>query len=465
MSKERVLIIIPHNMYIRNYIQSDAFNSMEQQFDCFYIGSDQITIRDELALKPNFIGFYKENKKQNRRSHNYFNVLMFKYRNKSSSFQFRIKRVYDMPRGTLLNTVKIIISQASRLRFTLFRKYCEKYKVKFLSSGLFFRLYKQSFEKLYKVNSDLFNAINELKPGIVLFPSSAYDPIGVDIVKSCRTLNIPSLFLIDNWDNLSSKSILFEKPDHLGVWSQQSKEHAIDIQDFTESNIHIIGTPRFDQYFKKRDSYLPSYFDFKYILFVGTAVAFDEAGILERIDQIMEDNRLFEGIKLIYRPHPWRQGRDTIADRNLRHILIDPQLKEAYLKQNSTIAIQPSLDYYPALIKNAEFVMGGLTTMLIETLVFRKSYFALAYDDGKNLTSQHNMYKHYVHFRGLENVEAIHLCTDLKNFSTEFTEHWRDRENVNIKNVDMQREYYLFQDEKYEYKDKLKSVVQKILVQ
>ena len=462
--KKKVLIVISGNEYIRNYIQSDALASIENNFDCFYVGSDRITLQEELKGKKNFLGYYPENLKQNQKAYNYFNVLMYKHQSICSSFVFRTMRTYNLRNDNFFNNVKEIVAQSFNLKFTLLRKYLSIAKVKVLSSGIIFKAYQRNFLGSYRKNPFLHEVVKSIVPDIVLFPSSAYDPIGVDIVRLARDYNIPSFFLIDNWDNLSSKSILFEKPYYLGVWSQQSLEHAVEIQKFNKSNIRILGTPRFNQYFKTRDIKLDSYFPFPYILFVGTAVAFDEAGILIKINQIISENQdTFKGVKLIYRPHPWRQGSDSIADMDLPHIIIDPQLKDSYLKRDSTSSVQPNLSYYPALIKNAEFVMGGLTSMLIESLIFRKYYLALAYDDGVNLTSQHNVLKYYVHFKGLENVDSVNIIHDLENFADTFKEHWNNRNNIDKGNVDLQREYFLSQDEQCEYRDKLNLVVQEIL--
>ncbi|MEJ6981619.1 hypothetical protein WG906_14220 [Pedobacter sp. P351] len=463
MIKSKILVVITGNEYIRNYIQSDALRALESEYDCYFLGSDQITIREQLINKPNFLGFYTEDPKQKGRSYSYFNVLMYKNRNQCSSFKFRTYRTYYKPES-FYNTIKLILSESVKLKFDFLRKFKEKSKVRIFSRTPFFNYYESKFKKLHLINPLLLSAIEKNKIDIVLFPSSAYDPIGVDIVQACRKFHIPSLFLIDNWDNLSSKSILFEKPDYLGVWSQQSLEHATEIQGIEKSNIFILGTPRFNHYFKDRDRDLPSSFNFRYILFVGTAVAFDEAGIITKINQVMEDNQhIFSGVKLLYRPHPWRHSKDSIADKDLPHLVIDPQLKDAYLKKDASYAIQPSLDYYPSLIKNSEFVMGGLTSMLIETLIFKKPYFALAYDDGINLTSPHNVLKYYVHFKGLENVEAIKFCTELQDFPSQFIEQWNERGDINSKKVDDQREYYLSHDQNMEYKDKLKSIVENII--
>jgi hypothetical protein len=447
-------------------VENNAFEGLENEYDCYYIGSGNVTIREHLILKSNFLGFYKEDKEQNQRAFDYFNILMYKYRHKSSSFIFRIMRTFYLSKSSFTHPVKTLISQATSFKFDLLKKYLAKTKLRFLDSSLLFNKHRNNFEKSHLVNPDLLSAIKATKPSLVIFPSSAYDPAGIDVVKLCRTFKIPSFFLIDNWDNLSSKSILFEKPDYLGVWSQQSLEHAVKIQDFKESNIFILGTPRFDLYFSKRDTNIDSLFPFRYVLFVGTALAFDEAAALEKIDEIIENNKdLFEGVKVVYRPHPWRHGSDTIAGKNLSHVILDPQLESAYLEKNFTTSVQPSLDYYPSLIKNAEFVMGGLTTMLIEVLIFRKPYLALVHDDGVNLTSPHNAFKYFEHFKGLEKIEAINFCYDLQDLPAKFVEQWHNKDPSDAKKIDFQREYYLFQDEKINYKDKLKSVTQKILLE
>lgn len=464
--RAKLLIVISDNLFIRNYIENNAFEELESEYDCFYIGSENVTIREHLMIKPNFLGFYKENKEQNQRAFNYFNILMYKYRNKSSSFVFRIMRTFYTSKSSFTNPMKTIVSQASRFQFDLLKKYLAKAKLRFLDSSLLFNKHRHNFEKRHILNSDLHSAIGSTKPSLVIFPSTAYDPAGVDVVKLCRVFKIPSFFLIDNWDNLSSKSILFEKPDYLGVWSQQSLDHAVKIQDFKKSNIFILGTPRFDLYFSRRDKTIESLFPFRYVLFVGTALAFDEAAALAKIDEIIETNQnLFEGVKVVYRPHPWRHGNDTIADKNLKNVIIDPQLESAYLEKNFTTSVQPSLDYYPSLIKNAEFVMGGLTTMLIEVLIFRKPYLALVHDDGVNLTSPHNAFKYFEHFRGLEGIEAINFCSDLQDLPAKFVEQWQNKDKADAKKIDAQREYYLFQDENINYKDNLKSVTQKIIAE
>jgi hypothetical protein len=175
-------------------------------------------------------------------------------------------------------------------------------------------------------------------------------------------------------------------------------------------------------------------------------------------------NNIFHSIKILYRPHPWRQGKDSILDMNLKHVIIDPQLMESYSKSDVSSSVQPDLKYYSSLIKNCEFVIGGLTSMLIEALIFKKTYFALAYDDKKNLTSQHNMFKHYVHFKGIENISAIQLFENLENLEVEFLNFYNTYLLRVIDNVDDEREYFLYQHEKLNYGNLLNNAVKEILL-
>ena len=46
--------------------------------------------------------------------------------------------------------------------------------------------------------------------------------------------------------------------------------------------------------------------------------------------------------------------------------------------------------------------------MLIESMIFKKKYIALIFDDNKNITNQQNAYKNYLHF-----VKIVCLNSDL----------------------------------------------------
>jgi hypothetical protein len=459
-SNLNILVVISGDEYIRNYIESDSLTSLENNYNCYIICSSKVKNIKEISNKNNFIGFYQENEEQSKNAFEYFNILMYKNRNKSKSFKFRIRRLFDV-NNIKLNSKSIL--SIFRYIYHISKNYLNYFSLIVKSSVIIYWFYKKKYEINYKINSELEKFVSIINPQLIIFPSTAYDPIGNDIVKIGKTKNIKTLFIIDNWDNLSSKSILYEKPNFLTVWSEQCKKHAIVIQGFRNENIHILGSARFNDYFLKRDHFLKSHFKFRYILFVGTAVKFDEIDVIYRLDKIISSNKNFEGIKILYRPHPWRQSDEILSLDNLNNIIIDPQIQTEYYKKNTSTDVQPKLDYYPSLIQNSEFVIGGLTSMLIESLIFRKRYIALAHDDKKNLTSQHNILKNYIHFDGIEHIEAVNICNDLNDLESlmEMAVCKRDQEDF-IK-CDLQREYFLYKKQNINFRDHLLEIIDKIL--
>ena len=75
-------------------------------------------------------------------------------------------------------------------------------------------------------------------------------------------------FIIDNWDNLSSKMIFFEKPEKIFVWGEQTKKHAQNIHSISSERIFKIGSARYENFFQSRDINLKNFFSYRYILFL-----------------------------------------------------------------------------------------------------------------------------------------------------------------------------------------------------
>jgi hypothetical protein len=449
--KKEALIVISGDHLVRNYLTSDAFEELEKAYSCYYVGCEEITLRERIESKPGFLGYYRYDPAVVRRHMDLFDLLMWGRRHKSSTFRFRAMRT--LAKEPIVFQARADVSAAyNALRYCRhlsrrLRAWLKAARFRVITSRPVLPLYVRAVTPRIPVNPFLFDVIDALRPDLVIFPSCAYDAEGNDLARTCAQLGIPCLFLIDNWDNLSSKSVLWAKPSDMGVWGAQSIDHAVDIQGMPRNHVTALGTPRFDQYFRLRDTPLPSHFDHKYILFVGTALEFDEVTVIEVIDRTIEGNPgVFGDVKLVYRPHPQRQGKQTIIGRTFEHVVIDPQMYDAYVEGRAGRSVAPDLTYYPSLLQNAEFVIGGLTSMLMETLVFGKRYLALVHDDGRNLTSQHNALKYYVHFRGLEDFDAVSMCDDLARLPEFLIDTWQMRRDVDVQAVDRRRMYYLYDD-------------------
>lgn len=457
--KKKILFPINSDLYIRNYVKTGVLSKLEKKFDLFFIANTNVKNINELNKLKNFIGFFKYKKKEEIRHQRILNTLMWRYRKISSSFFYRLKWFSQILIKKESKTETLKYSFLNFLNVIKFRIY-----IQFFGNFFIFPLYKKFYMIKTKPNLTLNNLIKKISPDIILVPSQAQCSMDNDLIKICNQLNIKSIFLIDNWDNLSDKSLMWNKPDLVGVWGEQSRQHAIKIQRFQKEKVINIGTPRFENYFKERDNYHKSYFDFDYILFLGTALEFDEIKILKIIDNyIIKNKSNIPKTKIIYRPHPWRMATDKIKLSEFENVIIDPQVEKNYFAtQFVNTKFQPEINYYTSLLKNCKFVVGGLTSMIIESTIFYKNYIVSALPEDQ-FNNQYNSLKYMVHFKELNSLSNIMLTTNIEELEISLSKSFNEGNIKNQKkNIDNQRRFFLFDDDR-DYSARLLDLVNKLI--
>lgn len=460
--KNKALVVISQSEYIRNYIKTTAFSVLKRDFDLYFLISKKVFLDNSLKKEIKNLNFYDYNSRIDRHSFNLFDINMYLNQHKSKSFSYRLSRYKYIKTKNILKVAILIFKDIITFKTTFIREYFKYERIKILSIPWVYKLYLSYFNSFFKINLSLEDKVIELKPNIIIFPTSASDPISIDICRVTKKYKIKSLFLVDNWDNLSSKTILFEKPNHIAVWSQQAFEHATDIQGFQPENISIIGNPRYAKYFIEREKKLKSKFNFNYILFIGTTLAYDESNCMVILDKIISKNKL--DLKIVYRPHPWRQGRDSIIGLNLKNIIIDPQLINSYKMKDNSYNVQPDLNYYPSLLVNALFVVGGMSSMIIESLIFRKTYLALTHEEtNNNITSPSIVFKSYTHFDGLEKLSCVRVCHRIEELEQKLLFLLSNTTHNNVKLIDEEVDYYFSYDKEKSYSVRLSDTVNSIL--
>ncbi len=456
---QKVLFFISQDIFAKNYLTFESFKQIEEKYECSYLATEQVKIfREKVSNKKNFLGFLSvNNNKKNLLSRIFSDALLLANRDKSSSFSFRVimrfnlnfrnvirKPFWKIPFRVLIRLFYSFTILSTRLPIALI------VKNKFL---------KNKTNNLIHKNKNIRSVLQKLKPDLIIIPNSGADTYFFQlIVESKKKENhITTFALIDNWDNLSTKSIIPDHPDFIGVWGEQSKKHAIEIQNFKSEQCKVIGSARYQKYFDLRNENLKSHFDFEYILFLGTSWNWNEEGVLNTLDHIISRNDLLnKKFKIIYRPHPFRQGK-TIPMK-FKNIIYDPEILD--ILKNNTHKYS-DLNYYPSLIKNAKFIIGGPQTMMIESTIFNKFYLALTHDDKINYSNMKKVFETYEHFRGIENIETIHYCDDLSKIEKKMIEII-SLKPLDINKVDYQRNYFLFNDEK-KYEQRISNIVDEIL--
>jgi hypothetical protein len=144
-----------------------------------------------------------------------------------------------------------------------------------------------------------------------------------DLLKVTRALELPSLMLVWSWDNLSSKAVLHEHPDHLLVWNELQVDEAERLQGFPRERVYALGAPSFDEFFAALDQVERPARDGKTILYLGSSknisreepeVVFPEwlAAVRAAPDPLVRD------ATVVVRPYPgggaWRRWRPDSND-------------------------------------------------------------------------------------------------------------------------------------------------------
>jgi hypothetical protein len=282
-------------------------------------------------------------------------------------------------------------------------------------------------------------------------------------VRSGRALGIAVLALIYNWDNLSSKAAFAVAPDYLGVGGYQAAEHAEEIHRFPRERVAVLGSPYIDLHFTHPPGSTSSPFPFPYVLFAGCYQPFDELTALELLEQEIERSKF--DLRVVYLPHPRRLRRrndDFVDEARFKHVVIEPRTRDGYVAERDKGKGRREplpLDYYPALLENAEFVVCPLSTMMLEAAIFQRAVLVIAYHDGVHPTSPGVAIK-YLHFDGVDRVDTFEVCREMSELGPLFSQLAREKRPP-VRPPKEQTDYYVYHDEQ-PYSVRLRELVDEI---
>jgi len=409
--KQKVLILFSDAQYIRNYGES---GNLERLLDIFELHiavkadlqTDLQNIAINLEDKGAIIYAYTPYSRECTKLHQQlFDALMWIERMKSISFRYRIMR----------GIIADVCSQ------------CFIGKYNSLTSNDVIK----EFDSKVPVNRQLIDLVKQVNAKYVIIPSAAYEAEANDIIRSFPPTGSTKVVLaVDNWDNLSSKTLLPWKPAAITCLGPQSAEHAIRIHSIDNACVFPIGTPRFDVY--TRDSHtddcrsIYTRQTLHYILYLGGSLQHAELDYLSIANDAVRylNTKLGADIAIVYKPHP---AKPCQSERDLARIV---QLENVKFDKNSLPSYAASIPYYPrralpgmfpelsgyqGLISKSLFVISGLSTMILEALICGREVVLPLIEEPGNLTSNAKAFKAYEHFRGLDSLEGVTIASTRDN--------------------------------------------------
>lgn len=461
----RILFVVSSDLYVRNYLRSGVVESIRNTHTVDVTCAENLELRDEVAQDSAFSGTYSVPRAVELRRLFFFHVLMWRFRKRSKTFRYRWQRMAGWGLFPVETTAIKRFLRALRLALFLLRK-PRPIWLMLCGSRILFPITAWLYDSSEKITPGLRKLVPRGRYDAVVFPSAAFETVIPDLVLAAREAGIPSVSLIDNWDNLTSKTVYWHKPDYLAVWGEQAKNQAVAIHDFEPKVVHPIGTPRFDSYFLLRDDRnVEKIYEFSYILFVGSALPFDELAALHSLEETVNTAPGFpEDLKIVYRPHPWQQKRLVAArfhEHEFSRTILDTQIREAYSRgvkaETTHTSFQPDLSYYPRLLSHASIVVGPLTTMLFEAALCLKPVVALAYPDGHHFTTNR---RYLSHFNGLENVPGFIFCDSPEDLTAAVLSAIQNRD-ISARASDDVTQFFLHRDQDT-YANRLSGLLEKV---
>jgi len=467
--KKKIVICLTSNYY-KKYFDFDAFNILEKKYDVTYLLNKK-NFNLKIPQKKKF-AHYKTTDYSDIKYMRFIHLSMIVNKNKSKTFQYQFRRWYpnfkDFFQQSMQNNFEtkrysnyfffILFTIINYLRKPLFRRL----RIKFLSFQLIFNFYKKNIIDKYPIDLNIYSVIKKINPDLILYPSHCFEPETIKLTKISKKIGSKIIFIIDNWDNLSSKTVFLENPDAITVWGKQSAIHANKIHKIKKKNIFLLGSPKFDYYFKIQKNKFKKIFNFDYVLFLGILQPYNEIAALKVIDvEISSNPELYRNLKLVYRPHPGREYLIHKAYREkFKNIIFDPRMKNYVISRNKKFLISCK-NYYESLLSNSLFMVGGLTTVVLESIIFNKKYLFLAYPEKYNLTDPKKMYENYAHYNEISKISYLSKCCDINDLSKDFRNLFRNYYQ-NKKNVISELSYF-YDISKTGYSQKLYNITKKVL--
>jgi hypothetical protein len=354
----KILIFLDHDIIVRNFVSSGAFRTITRNHDVKFILPEKGNKRLNLNPDDMDLGAPYERLPINTPRHvawsDWFQVNDLRWR---PGVYFKgLRAVRRMVLGMKASILLSILALP----------------------GIFqcFRIHvKYQLKKHQNVALD--QLLDRENPDIILHPNALQGFFLNDLVEEGNKRKIPTVFLMNSWDNPCIKRAIIGNPDWLLVWGSQTKEHAIRFMGMPEACIPVLGVPQFEVYNEKprtnREEFcLRHNIDREktIVLYAGSSKGTDEYEHLCMLDEAIEDGRL-PNSEIVYRPHPWGgggKGGERIIGHNWRHVIIEETMR-AYLTSIQDIGFaitSPDYKNTQDVLVSVDCLISPLSTILLE---------------------------------------------------------------------------------------------------
>ncbi len=259
------------------------------------------------------------------------------------------------------------------------------------------------FKKIW--SSNLLDSVDCL----LVMHSAVISPAQDYLIWLAKTKSIKTIAIQENWDNLSSKSFIFQFPDFFATWGEQSSVHLKNYHNFRGITFEI-GCIRLSEFYNFRRSLLNTRFDphklnqntkKQKILFVGSGDGkYDLVNVLECLRILSKYSRqLNSRFEIVYRPHPHSPNLsiNSVNVSNLGAVQVEVPGK---YESNITRVLA---------VNEASLVVSSFSTMILESSILNKPCILLNAVYGNSKVSTLEFVNKAAHYEKIGQFKNIYI--------------------------------------------------------
>lgn len=485
MQKKTVVLIFTGLDSFTNYTSGRILDDLLEEFNLriICVGFDKPPAETPNgAIEQGYLETWIGGTKNSRFDHVIMHSLAWKCRFKSRSFAARVARVFP----TIPNFYRSLASKESSLGFSrhtllsphdanggepnstpsvaLERSSLRKTAatgLRYLSSafqGFLVKLLSHLPANLLgnlrvrliprALSSAIQRQLREVNASIVVLPSMGHDRESLCALEVAKKLEIPSFYIADNWDNLSSKSVFPVPPDWVGAWGDQSRSHAIRIHGFEPNRVFSLGTARFSRHIELTEDLSSKQIQTQNFsaCVLGSSMSEGDLAILRSLEEVAKRIQENEGITVAikYRPNA-AQGNVTMGSIEREGFnFIDLDASAFDLLTGTPLPnFLRSEEEFLRMMAACDLVISGPTTALLDAYVLSKRVLVLATGPARNPESNFSQWLAFEHLVGIEALPNLRICFDLEHVYSELLDSIAKRCDQNVVEKDSAREFFL----------------------
>lgn len=363
----RVSVFLDHDIVIRHFLRNGLLQRLQARHDVTYVFPEaHKRVRSdfsELGLN---------------------NVRLFKV-DEQRAFLWRRLYQHDVlrraRRGSAENKSQIYAFWRETLHRTAF------WRTWFMSLPFLYGFYRRRALRKIGNSSSFDRLMEDLRPEVIVHPTVLEGLFVSDLIRWGRAHGVPTVFLMNSWDNPAVKAMTCGQPDWLVVWGEQTKRLANIHLGMPLDRIKTYGAAQFDVYREPPRLSRAEFFrkcgipeDRKLAVYAGSSKGVKEVQHLIALENAIEKGHL-PSCHILFRPHPWRgtiAGEVDFFSRSWKHISIDPEMADYYRSSlgNPAIIHSPDTDYTHTILSACDILISPVSTILLEAVMHGKPVLA-----------------------------------------------------------------------------------------